>query len=83
MLLAISDILQLKLAPTLRIFINILYFIPNFFYLAVFYSFPEVLEGVVPEEFTCIFGLGESCWMAVRLGSIINQVSPVILMALW
>jgi hypothetical protein len=83
MLLVISAILQLKVAPTLRIFINILYFIPSFFYLAVFYSIPEVLEDVVPEEFTCIFGLGESCWMVVRLGSIISRVSPVILMTLW
>ena len=86
-LLAIGAILRLKVAPTLRVIINILYFLPSFFYLVLLYAFPEVplsSHGAAEStELTCVFGLQGSCWMAVKLENVIDRVSPILLLALW
>jgi hypothetical protein len=86
-LLATGAILELKVVPTLRVIMNILYLLPSFFYLILLYTYPEVphlgIERAIDNEFTCIFGLEGSCLIAVKLGYIIDRVAPIILLALW
>jgi hypothetical protein len=87
MLLAMSVIVGLKVAPTVRVIINIFYSLPSFFYLVLLYFFPEVplssLSGIVDEELSCGFGLRGSCWQAMRLSNIADRVSLIMLLALW
>jgi hypothetical protein len=91
-LLAMGAILRLKVTPTLRVIINILYLLPSFFYLVLLFPFvAEVplsslrVEGAVDKELTCIFRLSqETCGMALKLGNIVvDRGSPIILVVLW
>jgi hypothetical protein len=85
--LAIGALLRVKVAPTLRVLIDILYFLPSFFYLVLLYAFPGVplssLGAAESTDPTCIFGLQGSCWIAVKPENIIDRLSPLLLLALW
>jgi hypothetical protein len=67
--------------------INILYFLPSFFYLVLLYTFPEAphldVKRAIDDEFTCIFAVEGSCLILAKLGYIIDRVAPIILLALW
>jgi hypothetical protein len=85
--LAAGAIVRLKVVPTLRVIINIFYFLPSLFYLVSLYALSEVpipsLRAAEITELTCIIGLHGSCWMTMRLEDIIDRLSPILLLALW